>query len=200
MAALPEFRRHLLHLSAPARCEGAAGICDPHRAASALLLRPDRHSADRRARADPQLVADGVLLRVQVPGGRSHPHLPSRRAVRANHRDPGGGALRARADDRRGSGRTRAAGPPHLCQPAKSRQGHGVAVIDRYGVRRHLPASPPRGKRESAAGLIAIEPTRDEAGARSFPDRAPDVILTPSRGSVPTIVAVMVVVMVMMVW
>src|SRR6202020_777469 len=48
---------------------------------------------------------------------------------------------------------TRAAGAAHLCQPAESLGRHRVALVHRYGVRRHLPAPPPGGQGEGAPAL-----------------------------------------------
>ena len=114
VAAVPEFRRHFLHLSDPARSQGREGHGDPHRTASALLHRSHRHRADRSPGVDPKLVADDVLLRVQGAGRGPHAYFQAERAVRADHRDSRGGQFRTRADERGGIRRARAAVAPHL--------------------------------------------------------------------------------------
>src|SRR5229473_6240088 len=68
VAAIPEFRRHFLYLPDSARSQGPKGHGGPDRTAPAFLYRPHRNRADRGAGADPQLVADDVLLRVQGAG------------------------------------------------------------------------------------------------------------------------------------
>ena len=98
MAAVPEFRRRILHLPDPARSQGRKGHGGPHRTAPAVLYRPHRHRTDRGAGADPQLVADDVLLRVQGAGRGPHPYFQAERTVRADHRHPRGSQFRARAD------------------------------------------------------------------------------------------------------
>ena len=56
--------------------------------------------------------------------------------------------LRARADGRGGIRRARAAGAAHLQQPADAVGRDRMDLVDRYRVRRHLPASASRGEGE----------------------------------------------------
>ena len=127
--------------------EGYAIRTEPH---PRFYSDTTRNLPDRRAGADPQLVADDVLHGLQVAAGRADAYLPPRRADGADPGDSGDGRVRSRRDDRRGAGRAR------TCARAASTPPARPSPPTRRGARRPTPCStapiatwraPPRPRR-----------------------------------------------------
>ena len=160
VAAVPKFRRQFLHLPVAARPQGREGHGDPDRTASAVLYRSHRYRADRRSGAGAQLVADGVLTVFKAPAeGGTHifrPNEPFAQIIVIPEEatfelEP---MNEEESAERELQARRIYANRPNLSA------GTEWTIVDRNGVRRHLPASPPRRQGEGAPGLSAQQTNR----------------------------------------
>ena len=138
VAAIPEFRRSILHVSAAARRQSRRGLGYPHGTASPVLRRPNRHRADCGAGAGAKLVADAVLHGLQIPIGRPNSHLSSWRADGTDHLGSRREQFRSRRYDGRRSGRPRTTISTHLPGQVDLGRGHALEVVDEYRFRWHI--------------------------------------------------------------
>src|SRR5580700_5230574 len=224
MAAVPQIRQRLLYPSAAARPESRQGLGGTDGAASAVLYRHHRHSADRRAGAVAhRVVADDLIHRVQIAARGRSPHFPAWRADAANPGAADHVRHQPRADGRGGSRRARNARTSDSRHPADAGRGLHLDVGHRYRLRRHLSLSAARGKRPGprvtrlerqslhieAIGALALcwsmifsdLPSPAEAGFAKAGNRYPlfGIMLYPRPRSAAVIAAVVMMVVVMVV-